>query len=156
MVFLVAKKSRRAFIVAGSSVLFAGCGSSSGTGGSSSSGSTETIIDERDTVNEDQYLTYSFTLKRGATLDLEATVRSGPPLDIVFTSPDELEEFENGNRFRYNQELSLLDSAGGNATVEVPKGEYVLIVDNTNQIEAEPPTNLDDDNARVEILLTAR
>lgn len=145
---------RRAVIGTVGAVFLAGCSSDSSSSGSGGGG--ETIIDERDTVNEDQYLKYTFTLNQEATLDLSVTVRNGPNLDIVTTNQDELSEFEAGNRFRYNEALSLLDSPGGDATADMPSGDYAIIVDNTDKIEAQPPTNFDDDNARVEISLTAQ
>ncbi|WP_458191219.1 hypothetical protein [Haladaptatus sp. NG-WS-4] len=152
-------KTRRSILAATGALLLAGCSSinadSTNFGGTETT-TTETIVNDRDTVNEDHYLTYTFTLNRKATLDLSVTVREGPRLDIVFTSQDELAEFEAGNHIRYNENLSFLNSLGGDATLEVPKGDYALIVDNTDAIDAQPPTNFTDDNARVEIRLTAR
>jgi len=138
----------------------AGCSSgssSSGDGGGDSGSTVETIVDDTDTIEEDQYLSYSFELNRSADVDIRATVRDGPRVDIFVTSPEEFSHFEEGERFRYNSELSQMDTAGYDASLEdMPEGEYVLVVDNTEMGEAAPPTNFDDDNARVEVELTAR
>ncbi|WP_151101775.1 hypothetical protein [Haloarcula sp. CBA1129] len=122
---------------------------------SGSAETPETIIDDNDTVTEDQYRHYSFTLNQEATLDLRVTVRSGPPLDVIFTSPEEFEQFERGNRMRYNEDLSMLDTAGDDNSITAPEGEYTVIVDNTNFGEARPPTDGQDNAATYDISLTA-
>lgn len=121
----------------------------------SGGGSTpETIVDETDTVLEDQYLYWEFTLNRETELTLRTTVRSGPRIDIIFTSTEEFDEFERGNRFRYNSDLSQMNTIGATTSVTFRSGNYVLIADNTSAGEASPPQNLDEDPARVDIELT--
>ncbi|WP_058365224.1 hypothetical protein [Haloparvum sedimenti] len=126
-----------------------------GCSGESGGGSSETVVDDRDTVTEDQYLTYRFGINRTADLSIETTVRDGPRLDFVLADQSEAQEFENGNRFRYYEGASDLDSAGYSTTGTVEEGDYAFIVDNSNMLEAKPPTNFEDDNARVEILIEA-
>lgn len=128
-------------------------GDSSGDSGGSTS---QTIVEDNDTVTEGSYRYYTFTLNRQATLDLRLTVRSGPAIDAIFTNPDEFDHFENGDRFRYNEDLSLLDSTGGDASGTFPAGEYVYIVDNTSAGDAQPPTNMDDDPVTYDIKIVAR
>jgi len=162
--------SRRHFVAGASVACLAGCparsfdtdsdsdgdadGASNGASGDSST--TETIFDDNDTVREDYYRTYEFTLNRQVTLDLRVTVRSGPAVDIILTTPDEFDEYEERNRFRYNEDLSLLDTTGGDTSMDAPAGDYVLIVDNTEMGEAQPPSNFDDDPATYDIELTGR
>lgn len=116
---------------------------------------TETIIDDRDTVNEDKYLYYEFSLNEQKELQLKATVRSGPRLDIMLMDRSEFEEYEAGRRFRYDAELSLMDTIGGDSRSRVNPADLVLVVDNTEAGEATPPTDYDENPARVELTLTA-
>lgn len=152
---------RRSFIKASGAGFFgaiAGCTSDSTPSASNSNSDRSTpveIIDDRDTVNEDRYLTWEFSFSQKTRVNINVTVRSGPHLDIVFTDQSELQEFEDGNRFRYSSELSMMDSAGGRESENVPAGDYAVIVDNTDRLEAKPPSNFDEDPARVEIRLTA-
>ena len=116
---------------------------------------TETLIEDTRVVNEDGWYKWGFRLNEEAQLNLRVTVRSGPPVDIVLTSASEFEEYEDENRFRYNQDLSMLDTPGGDSSAEAPTGDYALIADNTNRVEAQPPSNFDDDPAEVEVSLIA-
>lgn len=119
--------------------------------------SAEYVVDDRVVVREDRYRNWSFTLDRTVEAALRMTVREGPAIDLVLTTADEFEAFESGNRFQYNTELSLLDSTGGRSTAdELPAGDYVLIADNTEAIEAEPPTNFDEDPADIEVSFAVR
>jgi hypothetical protein len=119
--------------------------------------SAEYVVDDRVVVREDRYRNWSFTLDRTVEAALRMTVREGPAIDLVLTTADEFEAFESENRFQYNTELSLLDSTGGRSTAdELPAGDYVLIADNTEAIEAEPPTNFDEDPADIEVSFAVR
>ncbi|GAD53803.1 hypothetical protein MBEHAL_2563 [Halarchaeum acidiphilum MH1-52-1] len=153
----------------------AGCGSDDGddtqnvaSGGSASGGSSgsgdsggsqsETIVDDNDTVTEDHYRTYTFTLNQKAHLSLVTTVRTGPHVDFVFMTQDELEHYENNERFRYDEELSAMDSVGVNRSPDTPyaTGDYALVVDNTDMTGVEPPTNGKDNAATYDVKFTAQ
>ncbi|WP_229112914.1 hypothetical protein [Halapricum desulfuricans] len=101
-------------------------------------------------VLEDEYWYQRFQLNGSAPVRITVEVRSGPSLDLVLTSSEEFAEFEQGNRFRYNDALSALDNTFLDARDTLSSGEYVLLIDNTNAIEAQPPTNFDDDIATVD------
>jgi hypothetical protein len=142
--------------------LIAGCSSEDTADDSSSSGSDPepeptpvTIVDRSEVVDEDEYTYWEVPLERSASLSLSATVRSGPNIDIVFMNQSEFTEFEQGNRFRYSSDLSLLDTVGDDVSASVEAGDYILLLDNTARIEAAPPTNLSDDAAEVDISLIA-
>lgn len=143
-------QNRRNFLTAISSSALVGlAGCSGGTGG------TETIVDDRDTVTEDRYLTYTFSANQDITIQIETTVRDGPRVDFVLLDRSELREFEDMNRFRYYESLSGLDSPGYTASGEIREGDYAYIVDNSDALEAQPPMNMNDDAARVELLIEA-
>lgn len=130
----------------------AGCSSESNPFGSNSD-STQEVIDASDTVAEGRYLIWKFSLPSDALVELDVTVQSGPHLDIVFTGQEMLQDFEDGNNIEYRSELSLVNSTGGRNSGDVPAGDYVVIVDNSDRLEARPPENFEDDPARVEVSL---
>jgi len=157
-------KSRRSFLgtAVGVGVLgIAGCSSGEEdaqnpeNGGDGSQEQSFEIIDSTRQVDEDQYLAQSFTLNDTANIEVQMTVRKGPAIDVLTMSADEFDHFENRERFRYFPELSIEDGTGGSASGTLDPGEYVLVIDNTNAGEAQPPTNFDDDLARVEITAQA-
>ena len=152
-------QSRRAFLVtglAGASVALAGCNESSGGNGGNGGSSWETVADDTRQVPEDNYYAKAFELNRNATVQVDATVRQGPAIDIVTMPRSEFQEFEAGNRFQYGPSLSMLDSTGGQVSDSLESGQYVVLFDNTNRLEASPPTNLDDDIATVEFTIKAQ
>ena len=110
-----------------------------------------TVVDRTTTILEDEYETWNVSLSEESEVGVRFTVRDGPAIDFVFTTQSEFEQFEEGNRFRYNSSLSFLDSAGGQNQTLLPAGSYVLLVDNTEAIEASPPQNYDEDPAEVEL-----
>ena len=156
-------QSRRRFIVAGiagASFGIAGCSGNNdsednGNGGGNDTPEPWTIVDDTRSLEEDEYLSWDFTLNRQATLKLSAIVRDGPAADILLTSVDEFNEFEQDNRFRYNSAVSLMDSGGGSTSGLVSSGSYVFVLDNTNAGEAKPPTNFSNDVVEIEVELQA-
>jgi len=115
---------------------------------------TETLVDDRRNVQEDEYYRYSFSAEREAQYDARMTVRDGPNVDFIVTSQEEFEAYQNDERFRYNEALSMLDSTGDTTSARLPAGDLVIIIDNTNRGPAEPPANSVNDVAEVELTVT--
>lgn len=141
-------------------VLLAGCtGGDGGDGGSSDlGGGGPTPIElhnDRDTTNEDQYRHYPVSILEDATVRLDCFVRDGPAVDFFFTSEDEFSEYEAGNRFQYNQELSAFEATSLTDSEDLASDDYVFVVDNTDRLEAQPPSNFDEDPVDVEVTITA-
>ena len=114
----------------------------------------ETIANETLRVHEDEYQRYTWSLTRSATLSYEFTVREGPSLDVILTSESEFENYKSGDRFQINSEGSSMDSVGDRKQVTLDprsNGGWVLIVDNSDAGAAEPPSDLQDNVAVVEI-----
>jgi len=142
-------------------VALAGCSSQqtggdddSGSGGSSSGGSedtgpvTEDFITDTSTVEEDGWVYYDWTQDMTVEYTIEYIVRDGPEIDVYVMSEDEFENYDNGDRFR-----TYLDSTGTSGTMSgtLAEGSYYLVLDNSEKGAAQPPTNFDEDPARVEI-----
>ncbi|WP_141212564.1 hypothetical protein [Halorubrum sp. Hd13] len=134
----------------------AGC-SSSGNGGSGDGGVepnpwTE-VLDDRITLNEDGYQTWSWDIDESTEISWEMTVRSGPDIDFFVMESTEFDEYQANNRFKtYVDGYGVSDSGNG----VLPEGNYRFVLDNTTAGNVEPPTNFDDDVADVELRVEAR
>jgi hypothetical protein len=152
-------QSRRKFIatgIAGASLVLAGC-----SGGEASGGDTEAewqagTEETGRRILEDEWLPQPISLDRDQEIRIGVTVREGPAIDIVTCTESEYRAFANGDRFQYDTDLSMPDSTGGQVSGKIDAGEYVLVLDNTNRIEAEPPTNFDDDIVTVDYTIEFR
>lgn len=116
---------------------------------------TETLIEDTATVPEDEYRTFSISLSEQSELELRTTVRDGPAVDIIMVQQSEFDAYSSGERFRFFDEFSQLDTVGDMTSGPFDAGDYVVVIDNTDAVEAAPPTNYDDDIARVEVALEA-
>jgi len=113
-------------------------GNSEGQSENQNTESTETIIEEYSRrVDGREYLYWPFELYQSAEVNLRTTVRNGPNLDIIVTEPDEFSQFERGNRYRYNGEISQEDTVGDSTSVTLPQGDYYIFVHNTGYSRAE-------------------
>ena len=161
------QQTRRALLASTGVALLSGCLSTDGNGGDGGDGAGEgdgstptpeptpeptTVVDRTTTILEDEYETWDVSLSEESEVAVGFTVRDGPAVDVVFTTQSEFEQFQAGNRFRTNPDLSFLNSAGDQSQTSVSAGSYVLLVDNTEGIDASPPQNFDEDPAEVELL----
>lgn len=136
--------------------MIGGCidnGNSNDDGNGDQQPTWQTLIDNSRRIKEDEYRYHKISLDQSRSFRTDVTVREGPAIDVVFTTQSEFQEFKQGNRFKYNSGLSMLDTTGGRRSSSLPSGNYVFLLDNTNAIEAKPPTNFDDDLASVDYKL---
>jgi len=95
------------------------------------SDTTFTLIDETNRrIGEGEYLYWGFELPESVELELWTTVRDGPTVDVIVTNPDEFSQFERGNRYRYNEEISQENTVGDITSFRFPEGEYVIFISN--------------------------
>jgi hypothetical protein len=107
-------------------------------------------------VPDGGYYQWPFEINVEAELSLTAIGRSGPAFDIYLTTTEEFEEYNQGNRFAFNSDLSVEDTTFADSTAIVePRDDLVLLVDNSTAGVAEPPTDGEDNPAEVEVELTA-
>jgi hypothetical protein len=142
-------------------VALAGCtgstdddGVDGGDGGGGGNGGGQEKIDDFShnyTIKEDSYKGFNFRVEQQGTIEWDAIVRSEYAVDIIVLTQDEMDAFNNQERFEYLSTASTLDTTGDEVSATIPEGEYALIVDNSEMAEAAPPTNFDDDLAEVEI-----
>ncbi|MFC7131644.1 MULTISPECIES: hypothetical protein [Salinibaculum] len=139
-----------------------GDGDSGGSGSSGGSQPTQTetptptpqeILAETRTIPEDEWYQWGYDFETALDISIDMVVREGPAVDFWLLTESEFQEFDAGNRFRPTLEIS--DTTGGSTSGVIDPGRVYFIADNTNAGEAEPPTNLDDDIARVEVTVIA-
>lgn len=71
-------------------------------------------------------------------IEYEVIVRSGPPIDVILTTQDEFEAYQNGDRFRYLSGSSLDTTLGTEAGSIDDIRTYYLILDSTTAGRASP------------------
>lgn len=168
--------SRRKFVSTGAVIALAGCtgggdddSSNSGGGATDSDGdgvadteddfpsdSTRSKLLNRGTeaydLNEDYYQHLEFSPSESATLSYQAEVQSDVPIDVILTDSTNFRYFEDGTDWEYYGEGSELDTLHANSEMQLSsQKEYYLIIDNTNEGRAEPPTNFDNDRVEVQV-----
>jgi len=149
--------NRRKFIsaiVALGSTAVAGC-SGDNNGGVDDGGQEETLIDDRVEVSEDGYHYWELPINSATTVSHDIIVREGPNIDFLVFEPSEFEHYKDQENARILSEASERDMGNYQDSADYPEGEYRVVIDNTEFSEAEPPSNLDDDVADVEITLAA-
>jgi len=130
----------------------AGCSSDSDPSGGDSTPWQE-ILNTRETVQEDEYQAWNWSADQATEIRWEFTVRNGPEAELFVMESTEFDEFQAGNRFY------AIESAVGTSdetTFTVESGDYRFVLDNTNAGDIEPPTNLEDDAAEIELVVEAR
>jgi len=151
--------NRREYVtmLGGSVVAVSGCASE----GDESNGeqfidTPEEVVSFQDvaTIQEDAWKYWELSFERQTEVNYDFVVRSGPPIDAILFSSDEFSHFEDQERARYYESASVLDSQGDRVEATLASGDYVLVLDNSNWGTA-PPTNLDDDIAKVEVEFSA-
>ncbi|MFC6990348.1 hypothetical protein ACFQH3_00200 [Haladaptatus sp. GCM10025707] len=105
---------------------------------------------DTDTIEEDYWRYYSFSLSRTGRVEYDFTVRQGPAIDVILMDESEYSFFKNGDRSQYYTALSRMDSTYGSVSEKLSAGSYYLVFDNSNNGVASPPTNFDNDLATVE------
>jgi len=107
-------------------------------------------------INEDEYHTEPIVLEEDATVSYDATLRSGPDVEIFILSADEYEQYRSGNNFLF-EDMVQINGVTASSDVALDSGAYYMVIDNTDSGEIQPPSNLDDDVAEVEFgVLIAR
>lgn len=144
-------RSRRQLLVASAGICAAVAGCSSRAQSGDDEATREQVLDESITVPEDEYWYGTFEVAQSRRLQYEFVVREGPAIDMWLMEDAEFDRYQANDRFTYAESASAPDSTGTTVDAELPAGEYVLVADNTETGDAAPPTNFDDDVARIDI-----
>lgn len=171
-------QTRRNTIALVAGVALAGCASSGGGGGSGGGTPTDRPDSDGDGVpdaeddfpddsrrsvllgedsetvelNEDYYQAFEFDPSQPAVLDYEAEVRGDVRIDLILTDETNFGYFEDGSEWEYYAEGSDFDTLSAEESMNLGSDRtYYLIVDNTSEGGAEPPTNFDNDRVTVDV-----
>jgi len=107
---------------------------------------TQTILNQAGRrVDGGEYLYWPFELYQSVELHLRTTVRQGSEVDVIITSPDELGQFERGNRYRFYDDISQENTTGDDTSQRIGAGNYIVMINNRTR-----------QSASVDIELTAR
>lgn len=118
------------------------------------SGFTKNIIyegSERESIQEDQYIRWAIDIDEAATIDYTVNVVDGSNIDVVLMDDTSLDEFKNGQEYRYYPDVSAMDTSYASREGRVDAGNYLIIIDNSNLGEAKPPTDFEDSIVTVEL-----
>lgn len=126
-----------------------------GDGSGNGTPRTQTLLDERYEISEDEYAAATGEIERDVEVTIEFTVREGPAVDLFVMTRDEFDNYQAGERFKFGQSASIEDEIDATNTAELAAGNYAFVVDNTDRGAAHPPANLSDDVATVEVTITA-
>ena len=85
-----------------------------------------------------EYSDYRDTDATHVEFEYEIIVRSGDPIDAMLLSASEFEHFTEGERSKYYTEASTLNTVHAQNSIDLPLDEFVFVVDNTTQGDAEP------------------
>jgi len=144
--------NRRAFI-GGTVAASAGLAGCAGVLEQSQQESKEfTLADETVTLEEDEYYVWSGSLTDTVMLEYRFLVRRGPAVDVFVVTGEELQHYEDDERFRAIE--STQDATEGSGSVTLGEGEHALVLDNTDAGDAVPPSNLDNDPIEVDVEAT--
>jgi hypothetical protein len=125
----------------------AGCASRGGSSGGIQPQPRDVVYDT-DTVSEGNYLSWTFSTDQTRFLTVTFAVQSGPDVDVFVMSADAFDRYETGNEF---EAYAAAASAGTEFSVNLPAGDHVAVVDNTERSSMSPSEG---ESARVEINVT--
>lgn len=132
----------------------AGCTSS----GSSDQGTTEPqtpekkkVIDGVYPVEEDHWQYWDFSFDEQRRFEFDFMVQDGPAIDVFVTDSRGYSHYKESESFQSISTLTVTDAIGTSADGVLNPGDYYLVMDNTNQFGAKPPTDFQDNVARVEM-----
>ena len=105
------------------------------------------------TIEEREWASLEFSLGNHGRVEYEATVRDGPAVDFLVMHSVEYEKYEEQELFDFVQYVSRLDTFDAAVDEKVSPGDFVFLVDNTNEIGALLPNDGSNPVATVDVTL---
>jgi hypothetical protein len=122
----------------------------------------EYIYDGELQLEEDYYRYFKLELNQDTYVTIDYTIKSGPNMDVYFLSEDAFYIWERiikeniDEPFYYDTELSTFNTSKSSKTINVPKGTYFVVLDNTDNGPTYPPMNLENDFVTVDLTITTK
>ncbi|MFB6176712.1 MAG: hypothetical protein ABEI99_06135 [Halobaculum sp.] len=102
-------------------------------------------------LNEDYYQYYEFDYSKSVVLNYQVEVQQDVPIDVILTDETNFRYFEDGSEWEYFTDGSDLETLSTSQEVNLSsETTYYLIIDNTSEGGAAPPTNFDNDRLVVD------
>lgn len=111
--------------------------------GPNQSGATSTFR-----IAEGEFTVWELAFERPNRLQYSFEVIDGPPIDVVLSDKSGQSKDDDGD-WNYYPTASYLNGEDATVVDVLPPADYRLIFDNSNRLEASPPTNLREDPAIV-------
>jgi len=103
-------------------------------------------------INEDYYQYLRFSPSQPATLSYDVDVQGDIRIDVILTDGTNFQYFEDGTDWEYYGEGSELDTIRASNEINLGTDRtYYLIMDNTSEGQAAPPTDFDNNRVEVDI-----
>lgn len=90
----------------------------------------ETVLDETTEISAQSHKSYLLTTNKDATW--EVVLDADDSVDLYLMDRDEYSYYEDGENFQYYPEGSAESVSSKTLSVELPEGDYYLVIDNDN------------------------
>ena len=94
--------------------------------------------EEAMTLEKGVWQAFALTYDQQGILDYEMSVEAGPAIDVIVLPRDRLSAFRNRESVDFYPSVTRFDVDAASVDAILPKGRYVLVVDNTSRGRADP------------------
>lgn len=113
---------------------------------------SDVLLDRTVTIGGNDYIAEGFSIDSETRFRYRLRVESNIPVDLFVVTTSEFLHYEQGMRITPEVLEPRVNNDSGDFTV--PQGNYYVVVDNTDRLEAEPPGQLESKSAEVDIKIT--
>lgn len=109
------------------------------------------IISKQDSLQEDEYMTYSFEVSEPRDIEISIESISGPDFEVLFFDNVNFDKYKkmldggSSDGIKVISQYEVQTNSSQNYNGYMVKGEYYLIVDNTDRGIIIPPMNFSND-----------
>lgn len=114
--------------------------------------SSSILMDRTETIDGNDYIAEDFSTSSEVQFTYRLTVESNIPVDLFVVTTSGFIRYKQGKRITPEVLQPRINNDSGDFTV--PQGNYYVVVDNTDRLEAEPPGQLESKSATVDIEIT--
>lgn len=106
-------------------------------------GTTVAKVSGNARIPSEDYSTYDFAIDKPATLDYTFDVSTGPPIDILVMDRSNFQAYQNENydSVTYLSGITKYDTTFAEDSAELSAGKYNIVLDNTSNVGATPPSD---------------
>ena len=113
------------------------------------------LLDDQVEIKEDTYHHVRVAVGKKATVTVEYSLTTGPPIEVVTVDAEDFKKWEQNDKGAIPiAKLSSTEPSPGLLSTELLEGTYYVIVDNSNRGSVSPPANMKNDVATVKAKVT--